>query len=203
MPPQNQNPFAPFGGVFGAGLTGMNNAFQALHAAQPWWQQQPTQQQLATPPQQQNPWTPAAVQALMHGMSQDKATRAISPADQYKAGMWASVPGSVGGAPAAPFSWNMPGGTNDPVGRIQHYLGMMGALPTRVQSPGMPSINMWDPNAQVQNRVLPNPTTMQLAQMNQRQDTGWQYGTPPPVAAVSSPWAGFNTTANPRPGFSF
>lgn len=186
---QRQNPFA-----FGAGVLEVNDA------PAPWLQQAPNPAQQ----QQQNPWTPAAMQALMHSMAQDKASRAISPADQHKAGMWASVPGSVGGAPAAPFSWNMPDGTNNPIGRIQHYLGMMGALPMRVQSPAIPSIDPWNPNAQVQNRVMPNPTTAQLAAMNQpRQDTGWQYGTPPPPNAVPSPWAGFGVSANPRPGFSF
>ncbi len=209
MPTQNQNPFAPFGGVFGAGLTGMNNAFASL----PWWQQQPQQgasqmmttmpaqqqERIDVPPgqrqqfgqeQQQNPWTPAAVQALMHGMSQDKASRAISPADQYKANMWASVPGSIGGAPAAPFSWNMPGGTTDPIGRIQHYLAMQ--QPTmRVASPLMPGL---DPLGNVTNRVLPNPTTMQLQGM---QPTG----TLPSPAATQNPFMQYS--ANPNKGFSF
>lgn len=53
----------------------------------------------------QNPWTPEAVQALMKSMAETRRNT-TAPADMWKAGAWASVPGSVGGAPAAPFSWN-------------------------------------------------------------------------------------------------
>lgn len=179
--------------------------------------EQPWQQQNAAPqaPQQQQPgmmfppsqWTPQAVQALGAQQFQQKRQSANSPADDWKQGMWASVPGSRGGAPAAPFSWDQPAFHLSPEAMQYHLQRNLAANPNpmHVQSLGLPFANTvnpdgsYNPNAPIQNRSPfsqfgmgeGNPQTqfggVQWPQATQPLQ-GYQQGTPDPQYLPAKGW---------------
>jgi len=107
--------------------------------------------------------------------------------------MYGRVSQNALGSAENPYSWDR---TND----VQRWA----AGPTPIQnqqwlnrqapqvfSPAMPSIDMWNPNAQVQNRVMPNPTTQQLQQMNPpRMDAGYINPAPLGLGFPSMPYSG-------------
>lgn len=185
----------------------LSEYFAQLNAEQPW------QQQNAAPqaPQQQQPgamfppsqWTPQAVQALGAQQFQQKRQAANSPADDWKKGMWASVPGSRGGAPAAPFSWKQPAFHLSPEAMQYHLQRNIAANPNpmHVQDPGVPTSNPWagggyDPQAPIMNRApIFGPQGTNFGQATQPL-TGYQQGTPDPQY-LPKPWeaAGMSSDA--------
>ncbi len=127
-----------------------------------------------------------------------------SPADAWKQGLWASVPGSVAAHQAnaagtqnvadAPFSWNMDFGANNPHARTQYYLNR-GAfpMPGHAANIGMPFVNAfnpdgsYNPNAPVQGRGPFAPSGGMRGPLPQAQSplTGYQQGVPNPIFAQS------------------
>jgi len=144
-------------------------------------------ERLANPQQQQAPVD------LMGLLKQSMVPRQTTPwADtmsperqkMYYGG--GNLMGPALGSPGNPYSWDHSGDVQRWAAGptpIQNQQWLNRQAP-QVYSPTLPSIDMWTPNAQVQNRVMPNPTTPQLQQMNPPNMVPYgEFGPPPPYGA--------------------